>query len=221
MPVTELAIIPLTHNLTKENPNLPASLKQKFISAKLVLKKASGNKFYIFQQVEDPSIIYILGSWESPQAHATFLPSAENQELLELFKDDIITEKKDGKRMGMWHLDADVFSGVNEEDKSVFTAPVVTLNRHFVPKDKKAEFIEKFDEVMGLLEDFTTPYQVVGGWRIEKEKEGKEEWCLFSGFESVEKHHEFAKTEGFARYRESVEFVEGFEVRHFKGVEGL
>jgi len=221
MPVTELAIIPLNRNLTQETPNLPASLKQKFLSAKLVLEKASGQKFYSFQQVEDPSIIYILGSWESPQAHATFLPSAENQKLLQMFKDDIIVEGKDGETMTMWHLDADIFSGGDEGDKSVFTAPVISLNRHFVPGDKKAGFVKKFDEAKGLLEDFTTPYQVVGGWRMEKEEEGKEEWCLFSGFESVEKHHEFAKTEGFARYREIVEFVEGFEVRHLRGVEGL
>jgi quinol monooxygenase YgiN len=221
MPVTELAIIPLTHNLTQENPNLPASLKQKFISAKLVLEKASNRKFYFFQQVEDPSIIYIIGSWESPQAHATFLPSAENQKLLEMFKDDIIVEDKDGKKMTMWHLDADVFSGVNEGDKPVLTAPVISLNRHFVPGDKKAGFIKKFDEVRGLLGEFTKPYQVVGGWRIEKEAEGKEEWDLFSGFESVENHHEFAKTEVFARYREIVEFVEGFELKHLRGIEGL
>jgi quinol monooxygenase YgiN len=221
MPVTELAILPLTHSLSKENPHLPPSLKKKFISAKLVLEKDSGHKFCFFQQVEDPSIIYILGSWKSPQAHGVFLPSAENQKLLELFKDDIITEEKDGKKMTMWHLDADIFSGVNEGDKSVFTAPVISLNRHFVPKDKKAGFVKKFHEVKGLLEDFTAPYQVVGGWRIEKEEEGKEEWCLFSGFESVENHHEFARTEGFARYREIVEFVEGFELRHLRGVEGL
>jgi len=224
MPVTELAIIPLNRNLTKENPTLAASLKQKFLSAKLVLEKASGHKFYFFQQIEDPSIIYILGSWESPQAHAAFLPSTENQKLLELFKDDIITdekEKSDGEKMTMWHLDADVFSGVNEEDKSVFTAPVISLNRHFVPKDKKAGFVKKFDEVKGLLEDFTTPYQVVGGWRIEKEAEGKDEWVLFSGFGSVENHHEFAKTEGFARFRKIAEFVEGFEMKHLRGIGGL
>jgi heme-degrading monooxygenase HmoA len=221
MLVTELALLPLTHNLNQETPNLPASLKQKFISAKQVLEKASGHKFYFFQQVEDPSIIYIIGSWESPQAHATFLPSAENQELLELFKDDIIVEEKDEKKMTMWHLDADVFSGVNEEVKSVFTAPVISLNRHFVPRDKKAGFVKKFDEVKGLLEDFTTPYQVVGGWRIEKEAEEKEEWVLFSGFGSVEKHHEFAKTEAFVRYREIVEFVEGFELKHLRGIKGL
>lgn len=102
-----------------------------------------------------------------------------------MFKDDIIVEGKDGETMTMWHLDADIFSGGDEGDKSVFTAPVISLNRHFVPGDKKAGFVKKFDEAKGLLEDFTTPYQVVGGWRMEKEEEGKEEWCLFSGFESV------------------------------------
>jgi hypothetical protein len=149
---------------------------------------------------------------------------AENQQLLQLFKDDIIAEwkdKGDGKKMDMWHLDTEVFSGVNESDKSVFTAPVICLNRHFVPKDKKAGFIKKFDEVKGLLEDFTKPYQVVEGWRIEKEAEEKEEWTLFLGFGSAENHHELAKTEGFASYREIVELVEGFEVRHLKGIEGL
>jgi hypothetical protein len=221
MPVIELATIPLTHNLTQENPNLPPPLKQKFTCAKLVLEKASNHKFYFFQQVEDPSIIYIIGSWESPQAHAIFLPSAENQKLLELFKDDIIVEEKDGKMMRMWHLDPDAFSGVNEEDKSLFTAPVISLNRHFVTNDKKAGFSKKSDEVKGLLENFTKPYQVVGGWRIEKEREEKEEWDMFSGFESVGNHHEFPKTEGFARYREIVEFMERFEVKHLRRIGGL
>jgi hypothetical protein len=32
---------------------------------------------------------------------------------------------------------------------------------------------------------------------------------------------EFAKREGFGKYREIVGFVSGFEVRHLKGVEGL
>ena len=84
----------------------------------------------------------------------------------------------------------------------------------------RSGFIEKFNEVRGLLEDFTTPYGVVGGWRMEKEDEEKE-WVLFSGFESVENHLEFAKTEGFGKYREIVGFVRGFDVKHMKGVEGL
>lgn len=119
----------------------------------------------------------------------------------------------------MYHLSTDIF-GVHPKDISpVLSAPVISCNRHFVPASKKEEFTVKFNEVKGLLEDYTKPYQVIGGWRIEKEKEEKEEWVLFSGFESVDHHMGFAKTEEFAKYREIVECVEGFEVRHLKKIE--
>lgn len=215
MPVTELAILPLTHALTKENLSLPSAVIQKLKIAKSVLEEASNYEFRFFQQIEDPSVIYIIGKWDSPEAHYAFLPSAKNQELLQLFKEDVHIEEVDGKKMQMWHLDHDVFN-VPANAKWVFKAPISSCNRHFVPKEKKSGFIEKFNEVRGLLEDFTTPYGVVGGWRIEKE-----EWVLFSGFESVENHMEFAKTEGFGKYREIVGFVRGSEVKHLRGVEGL
>lgn len=98
---------------------------------------------------------------------------------------------------------------------------MISLNRHFVPSSKKSAFAQKFSEVKGLLEKYTTPYEVVGGWRIEKEGEGKEEWVLFSGFEDVEHHMAFAKTEEFERYREIAGSVEGFEVKHLRSIEGL
>lgn len=137
-----------------------------------------------------------------------------------MFQEDVHIEGKDEEKMQMWHLDHDVFAAAPSGAEWVFAAPVVSCNRHFVPKEKKTSFIEKLNEVRGLLEDFTKPYGVVGGWRIEKEAEEKEEWVLFSGFDSVENHMEFAKTEGFAKYREIVGFVSGFEVKHLKAVEG-
>ncbi|KAE9366176.1 hypothetical protein N431DRAFT_91180 [Stipitochalara longipes BDJ] len=219
MPVTELAIIPFNHSLDKKHQALPSTtLVQKLQTAKAVLEKASNYNFHYFQQIEDPSILYIVGKWESPEAHYAFLPSSENQKLLEILKGDI--DDKNGKKMQMWHLDHDVFT-VPSGTEWVFTAPVISCNRHFVPKEKRPGFIEKFSQVRGLLEEYTKPYGVVGGWRIEKEDGEKEEWVLFSGFESVENHMKFAKTEGFAKYREIVGFVSGFEVKHLKTVEGL
>jgi hypothetical protein len=44
---------------------------------------------------------------------------------------------------------------------------------------------------------------------------------LFSGFESVVNHTEFAKTEGIVKYREIVGFASGFEVKHPRAAEGL
>jgi hypothetical protein len=120
----------------------------------------------------------------------------------------------------MWHLSTNIFLP-SPNLKAVLSAQTISLNRHFVPSSKRSLFSQKFSEVKGILEDYTKPYQVVGGWRIEKEGEEKEEWVLFSGFEDVEHHMAFAKTEEFEKYREIVGCVEGFEVRHLRGIEGL
>jgi len=110
----------------------------------------------------------------------------------------------------MYHLDLDM--GV---EKIPVDAPVVSINRHFVKGGRKDEFRGCFDGVKGLLEEYTKPKPIAGGWRIEKE-EGKEEFVLFSGFEGVESHYGFAKTEEFERYKAITGFVDGFEVRHLR-----
>lgn len=218
MPVTELAILPLTHALTKEDTSsLPNSLIPKLRTAKSVLETASGHPFHYFQQVEDPSILYLVGKWESVAAHAAFLPSADNRRLLALLKDDIVMESDDAeKKMAMWHLDTDVFCFDGSESvKSVFTAKTIRLDQYFVPKEKNAVFAERLGEVRGLLESFTKPYQVVGGWRIEKEEEAKEEWELFLILENVEHPFEFPE------FKEILACVERLDVRHLRAIEGL
>ena len=75
----------------------------------------------------------------------------------------------------MYHLDTDIFAH-QEGKKGVLEAKTISLNKHFVSASKKAGFQEKFGEVKGLLEEYTKPFRVVGGWRIEKESEEKEEW---------------------------------------------
>ncbi|RDW64826.1 hypothetical protein BP6252_10477 [Coleophoma cylindrospora] len=210
MTVTEFAILPLR---TTQTTPLPSSLLAKFKTAKEVLEKASGFTFYFLQQVEDPSTVYILGSWPSVAAHHVFLPSPENQVLLELLEDTVTASE-----IQLWHLEADILK-TSEGKQPILDAPTISCNRHFVPSEKRAGFSEKMAEVKPLLEGYTRPYDVQGGWRIEKEVvQGNErdEWVLFSGFEDVDHHMAFAKTDEFAKYREIVEFVEGFEVKHLK-----
>ena len=223
MVVTEFAVFPLARPITKDNPTLAVDLIKNLKQAKAVLESVSGYRFRYFQQIEDPSIIYIMGLWDSVAAHDAFLASPENQKLLELFKDDL---RWTGDRMiTLWHLEGDVFALDPSSDlKSVFTAPTISCNRHFVPTEKKVEFASKFKEVRGVLEDYSKPFKAIGGWRIEKEQvDGKEreEWALFSGFDSVDHHMAFAKTKPFEKYREIVGCVEGFEVKHLRAIEGL
>lgn len=90
MTVTDITILRLTHVLAKESPTLPLSLVKKLSKVKAVQETASGLSCYHFQQVEDPSIVYIIGSWDSIAAHDDFLLSPQNQKLMELLRDDVI-----------------------------------------------------------------------------------------------------------------------------------
>jgi heme-degrading monooxygenase HmoA len=167
--VTELAILPLK---TAQAP-FSRELYDKLLTAQPVLSFWSAtpfNSFHIFQQVEDASLLYILGTWWSVEHHKTFLRTTHNRELLESLKDDVDLEK-----IVMYHLDENIFRW-EEGKEPVLKAETISLNRHFVPASKKDGFREKFNEVKGLLEEYTSPFRVVGGWRIEKESEEKEEW---------------------------------------------
>lgn len=88
--------------------------------------------------------------------------------------------------MSMWHLDQDIFVDKSPSNPILKPAPTVAIGRHFVSKEKRDLFIQKFSEVQSLLEDYTHPYQLCRGWRIEKESEDKEEFVLLSGWENVD-----------------------------------
>jgi hypothetical protein len=137
--------------------------------------------------------------------------------LLELLKDNVALKGGKGRKMQMWHLSYNVFS-VPVGTEWVFTAPVVSCNRHFIPNHQRSYFIEKFTEVKGVLEEITKLYGVVGGWIFEKEDEEREEWVLFSGFGSVDNRMAFARTDEFERYRKTIGYVSSFEVKHLNAI---
>jgi hypothetical protein len=100
MTVTELAIL---HALSDGNGKVPSEeLLANLKSAKQVLESNSGYSFSFFQQLEDPTIIYILGAWSSTALHEAFLPSSQNLALLDLFKGQI-----DIENILMHHLELD------------------------------------------------------------------------------------------------------------------
>ncbi|APA09740.1 predicted protein [Sclerotinia sclerotiorum 1980 UF-70] len=230
MPCTELALLPLTSPLS---PRLIPKLR----IAKHVLETAAGYPCYFYQQVENPSYIYIVGTWESPQHHERFIPSVENLGLFDLLKGEVVVgvgvgETVEGRGIRMWHLDCDALQplrvgtekGPGEEDskkKSPFSAPIISCNRYFITSSNKEGFREKYGAVKHVLAEEAKEYEIEGGWRIEKEAEDKDEWVMFCGWKSVEKHLAFSTKEGFREWRGIVDWVDGFEVRHLRKIEGL
>jgi heme-degrading monooxygenase HmoA len=210
MAVTELALLHLLPPTNATDASLLSHLRQ----AKSAMEASSGFPFHFFHCLEDPSLIFILGGWPSVQYHMEeWIPSKENQELLEVLKDEVEVEY-------MFHLDLDR----KEREVPVGTV-VMAFGRHFIRSGEKEGFERVFEEVKGKLEGFIGGKErVVGAWRVDwgyvngeapkgHEKE-KEEWVLFTGWESKERHMEFAQTEEFMAYSRIRAFVEGADTKH-------
>ncbi|KAL6245612.1 hypothetical protein RBB50_007611 [Rhinocladiella similis] len=206
MPVTELALLRLRPGTEWPAAELIAHLRK----AKSVMESASGFKFCYYRAVEDPDVIFIFGEWPSVEFHMTnFIPSQENQELLELLKDQVTVE-------WMFHLDID-----QTQSPLPWHRRVIAVVRHFIADGEKESFQATFQENKHNLEAFIGGSdRVVGGWRIDKgvdpslEGELKSEYVLISGWRSVEQHQDFAKTEGFQKYGQIRNHLAGADIKH-------
>lgn len=207
MTITELALLRLLPPTLADD----APLRSKLSHAKAVMENYTGNRFYYLQQVEDPSLLYIVGEWESLDQHMNdFIPSAENQALLESLKDDLTVD-------WLIHFDSSPSALPISESKSP-DLRVFSVNRHFVKEGEKDGFQETFDTNRHYLQDFITEGTIGGGWRVDKE-EGKEEFILFSPWTAVDQHFAFAKTDGFTKYGKIKDFIDGAEIKHAKLLE--
>jgi heme-degrading monooxygenase HmoA len=100
---------------------------------------------------------------------------------------------------------------------------MIAIARHFITDGEKEAFKGTFEATRYELESFVGKRHVVGGWRIDigydpsAERENrKDEFVLFSAWDSVERHGEFAKTEGFQKYSQIRNHIDGAEIKHAK-----
>lgn len=204
MTVTEIALLHLLQGLTISD----ADVRSKLAHARTVMQDHTGRTFYYLQQVEDPSYIYIIGEWDSLDQHMNgFIPSAENQALLEDLKDSLSVD---------WLLHVDTPHAdlpLPAYGKSQPKASVYGLVRHFVKNGRRAQFQETYENEQRYLQAFVTEGTIGGGWRVDKEGD-KEEWVLLAPWTSVEQHHGFAETDGFTEYGKIREHIEGAEIKH-------
>lgn len=167
----------------------------------------------MFEQLEDPAHVLITARWDSVAAHWQWIGGDENKKIMAGLGDYI-----DSNNVVLFHLDdADIFSGPAPQGMILLTdSPVISVTRMVVGPEAKHLFSVKFEEVRGVLEDFARPYLVRGGWRVDKEAETKEEFVLICGWESLERHFEFAKDPRFNEYKKIPELVTGTDIKHFK-----
>src|SRR5438045_3317769 len=149
MTVTEIALLHIlpAHKISDQ------SIFSDLAHAIQVLRKASGYSFYLYQQIEDPHFLYILGTWQSVSYHRDiFLPSPENQSLLSLVKDRISVE-------WMFHVSNTNLSDITTD------AQVIAIERHFINAGERQQFQNMFEENTHHLPEEVKPDSLTGGRR--------------------------------------------------------
>jgi quinol monooxygenase YgiN len=210
MTITEIALLQLCPGITADDVNLRSNLAH----AKQIMEDFTGNNFYYLQQTEDPSYIYIIGEWYSLDQHMNhFIPGAFNQALLQLLKGQVTVSWLIHANVS--HADLPLPKSAAEKAKARRGELVWSIGRHFVKEGKKEEFQQTFQTNKRFLQDFITEGTIGGGWRADKEDD-KEEWVLVCPYTNVEQHYDFAKTEGFQKYVQIKEYIDGAEIKHAK-----
>ena len=213
MPVTELALLRVLSSSDQGKTELSSDLLDHLRLAKEAMKKVTGFKFDYLHCIEDPGHIFIIGGWLSIQFHMEeWIPSAENQELLKLMKDEVDVE-------WMFHLDL-----YPNDKESLLRRKVVAVGRYVVKEGAKDDFMTVFGELKGKLELIVRGEDMVkAGWRIDRgymkgdeyagEKE-YEEFVSFTGWESVEEHLDIGKMEEFQKTSKIREYMKEGGSKH-------
>jgi heme-degrading monooxygenase HmoA len=202
MPITELALLHLTPGTNLSSPILRANLAH----AKTVLQTYTSHPFYYLQQLEDASCVYVIGEWESLDQHMNhFIPSAENQALLQMLKDDI-TVDSNLEHLGVGNAELPLPVGVETGEK------VWGIAHYHVKAGEKEVFLDILEEKKRLLRKGGAEGKVGGGWCVGEEGE-KDVFVLVWKWEGVERHEEFGQTEEGKEFEKVGECVEEVDVK--------
>ena len=201
MTITELAILTLDDAYLHESSGVVSKLHA--ISDRI--RSVSQNEtLVIHRQIENPQILYALAEWPSIDAHN----EARATEGVKAVLAELLTVAKPHTTM---HIDVPLSA-------IPLDAPLISIGRHFVAKERKEEFENFFATLKPLLEEYVAPFGIACGWRMdpsdEQKGKGEEEWVLVAGWPTVEKHREFSKTDMWERYSKIKEMIVGAEVVH-------
>jgi len=170
MAIIELVHIKLLGGISISHPSLRQNMQK--VTQVIEAYNHLRNLFYV--EVEDPSILYVIGAWESQEQHQSgFNGSAAQGQILELVKDQMDID---------WMHYIDV-----EQSKIPISPPVLEIRKYTLPSnaDKQA-FNNTLTAERVTLDTYTEG--TTGGWNLPKSEGEKAVWVQFSGYKSVDDH---------------------------------
>lgn len=237
MTITEIALLHISDGVSPSH----ASFHAKLAEAKKVMQDHTGRVFYWMQQIEDPRNIYVIGEWDSLDHHMQgFIPSPENQKLLQLLKEEISVK-------WLVHIDAPhaglpLPKNSKEKEEAVKNGRVYSIGRHIVKDGDESQFKKTFEDNKHYLQDYVTEGTIGGGWRVEKEYRSgylqdfvsesadvneidslwkakdrlPEEFILWRPWKNVDQHYSFKHAAGSQDYALIRNSLYGADIKHAK-----
>lgn len=212
MSITELALLHLTPGTTLTSPTLRTNLSH----AKTVLQNYTNRTFYYLQQISDPSCIYVVGEWDSLDQHLhDFIPSADNQALLESLK-DYITVDSNLEHLGVPNAELPLPRSEEAREKAVRGELVWSIAHYTIKAGKREAFEVEFSEMKEKLDRFAGEGGVGGGWCVGK-KEGEDDvFVTIFPWRSEGEYEQFGKPKEGRVSADTGECVEEMDTRHVR-----
>jgi hypothetical protein len=214
MPVLEILQLRIKPSISPSDLSILTSLRT--VRTSLAEKiHPTNSRFY--HSIEDPSLIYVLGLWDSLSKHQDFLSSP--------LKTEILSPQEDLLDFS-WCIHIEVDS----MNQLPLKAPILSIAR--VKLKSGDHHVKQHEEITaryrGVLEERTRPFGVVQGRRVDG-GEGEREDVVITGWETKEDHWAFSaglreRNEDYRGLREQWESIEVSHVRDMESdgrVEGV
>jgi hypothetical protein len=170
MGIIEFAHVKLVGGLTVSDPLLRQNM-QKIIEVVGAYKHLE-TLFYV--EVDNPSVLYVIGAWESQEQHQNgFNGSPEQAMILELVKDQMHIDQ-------VYYLDLELST-------LPLDAPILEIKQYTLPTEANKE---GFNKVLAAGGQHPKAGNLgsVGGWNLPKSDGEEVIWVQFTGWETVDGH---------------------------------
>lgn len=208
MAILEICQLKIKSHLSHDDPSLLVALQK----ARTKLRnKVVDTQSRFYRCIEDPSLIYIMGTWPSLDKHKEFLASSHKAEIL---------DEQDKLFDFQWiiHTHRTEIDGALETVP--LQAPVIAIARLYINEEGVSSYQALIDKYAKVVEDGTKPYKPFSAWRVDCD-DGKYEHLMITGWEKDSDHFEFARKtiDTYPEYGGVKDYYEGADVKHVKDME--
>ncbi|CAK7230833.1 hypothetical protein SBRCBS47491_007722 [Sporothrix bragantina] len=181
----------------------------------------TGDRAWLYQQVEDPASALMIATWTDVDQHTSWATTEPDRETImpAIGKHlHIPSEADPSPTVILVHTEGDHLSkaATPAGQTALVDSPVISVTRFFVTPGKKAEFEAAYNDTKGDIAQFAAPHSLQGSWRVDQESPEKEEYVLVCGWDNKEAHLAIAQSDVAPKLGALLGLTDGHSSLHYK-----